>query len=169
MKMNDKFALSKSQLHTLLKKAISTGFFGGIIWPVIWLMAYGLNMIKVNPVSFWDHFFWENLPFNRWYMYIVAILLYCVLSIVFAVIYYALFKKFYHWGVGFTYGMFIWAIFLIAIPFLFYQHPFVLNYTNETLIGLACISIMYGLFIGYSISFDYHMLKIQNKNDSLNN
>src|SRR5699024_12616497 len=84
MKMSDKFALSKSQLHTLLKKAISTGFFGGIIWPVIWLMAYGLNMIKVNPVSFWDHFFWENLPFNSWYMYIVAILLHCVLSIVFA-------------------------------------------------------------------------------------
>src|SRR5699024_375619 len=90
-----------------------------------------------------------------------------VLCIVFAVIYYALFKKFYHWCVGFTYGMFIWAIFLIAIPFLFYQHPFVLNYTDETLIGLACISIMYGLFIGYSISFDYHMIKIQNKNDSL--
>src|SRR5699024_11459658 len=92
----DKDEVSQSQRHTLLKKAISTGFFGGIIWPVIWLMAYGLNMIKVNPVSLWDHFFWENLPFNRWYMYFVAILLYCVLSIVFAVIYYALFKKFYH-------------------------------------------------------------------------
>src|SRR5699024_5610333 len=100
---------------------------------------------------------------------------YCCYIIVLCIVYcvcgylYALFKKFYHWGVGFTYGMFIWAISLIAIPFLFYQHPFVLNYTNETLIGLACISIMYGLFIGYSISFDYHMLKIQNKNDSLNN
>src|SRR5699024_3869267 len=115
MKMNDKFALSKSQLHTLLKKAISTGFFGGIIWSVIWLMAYGLNMIKVNPVSFFDHFFWDNLPFNRCYMYIVAILFYCVLSIVFAVIYYALFKKFYHWGVVFTYVSSYCARFFISI------------------------------------------------------
>src|SRR5699024_12826122 len=107
MKMNDKFALSKSQLHTLLKKAISTGFFGGIIWPVIWLMAYGLNMFKVNPVSFWDHFFWENLSFNRWYMCIVAILLYCVLSVVFAVIYYVLLLLCCRWCVLLIYDVFM--------------------------------------------------------------
>lgn len=163
--MNKKYTPEKSELHTLLKKAIITGFFGGIIWPVLWLMAYGLNMVKVNPVSFWDQFFWGNLPFHKWYMYVVAILLYCLLSIFFAIIYYALFKKLHHWVVGFFYGILIWALFLIAIPYLFYQDLLILKYAHETLIGLGCISILYGLFIGYSISFDYHMIQYRSQKE----
>ena len=157
--MEKQFKPDKAQLHALLKKSIVTGFFGGMIWSLIWLIAYGLNIIRLDPALFWDKFFWGNLPFDRWYMYLVMILLYSTLSILFAVVYYILFKRFSHWIVGLFYGVILWALLLFAVPLLVNRQTILVHYPHETVVGLCCLGILYGIFIGYTISFNYQILR----------
>lgn len=148
-------------LHAVLRKSIITGLCGGIIWSVVWMILFGFNMVRISPVLFWDKMMLEKFSFDKWYMYLIAIILYSVLSILIALIYYALFKKIKHWLMGAVYGIIVWAIFLFGFPFIYSRTLLFINYPTETSVGLLCLCILYGLFIGYSISFDYERLQIE--------
>src|SRR5690606_3301955 len=100
---------------------------------------------------------------DKWYGYIFFVLFISVLSIVFALIYYVLFRKINGWFIGVVYGLMLWTIFGLFIPLLFYDISFTELVTSRTNVATICSFILYGVFIGYSISYDYE-ITVQDKN-----
>lgn len=155
---------TEQKIHQFVfQKTLITGLSGGFIWSIVWLIMYGLNMVEVNPTLFWDKLFLDTFNFVHWYMYILTIVLYGVLSTILALFYFLCFKKIAHWFMGAVYGIFIWFIFAFMIPTLFYSQNAFTIYSSDTHVGLICLFFLYGLFIGYTISFDYETLLFEYK------
>lgn len=137
-------------------RALSTGFIGGLMWSIFGVVIYYFNFVEVDPKKFilrpWKNVDWTS----GWLGDIVTIILLAILSIGVAVIYYLLFKKVYSIWMGAIYGVFIWlAIFFLIQP-LFPNTKQLFELSNETIISTLCLFILYGTFIGYSISYDYY-------------
>lgn len=137
-------------------RALLTGFIGGLLWSSLGVFMYYFNFSEVNPKKFilrpWKSIEWTN----GWLGDIVTIVILAILSIVVAIIYYILFKKFYSiWG-GVIYGSMIWIIIFFLVQPLFPSAKQLIDLSKETIISTVCLFILYGAFIGYSISYDYY-------------
>lgn len=74
-------------------------------------------------------------------------------------------EKIHSMWVGAGYGIILWCIvFLLLNPLLTPVKP-ILNLSIDTIITTLCVFILYGTFIGYSISFDYLEMKIKTENE----
>ncbi|TCP31170.1 membrane protein YqhR [Scopulibacillus darangshiensis] len=129
------------------------GLFGGLIWGLVGYLAWVLNFTKVGP-----GFVLAPFPLGKWKAeslgQLVGVLCVCVLSIIMAFVYkYALGKIKSMWiGIGF--GLVLWVIvFYILQPWIpGIQHVTKLGW--NTISTTACLFALYGLFVGYSISYD---------------
>lgn len=139
-----------------------TGLFGGIFWGIMGFFLSFFHLTEIRPNVILEPWLLGNWK-NEWQGTVVSILLFGVLSIGVAFIYYALLKKFSHWLVGAAYGV---VLFIIVF---FFLHPFfpgikpLTELKWSTIISSICIFIVYGIFIGYSISYEYQNKKAQEK------
>lgn len=154
----------------ILIRSLLTGFIGGLIWSSLGVLMYYFNFSEVNPKKFilrpWKSVEWTS----GWLGDIVTIILLAILSIVVAVIYYTLFKKIYSIWIGVIYGTMIWIIIFFLVQPLFPSTKQLAELSNETIISTICLFILYGAFIGYSISYDYYdtyvVAKKRNSNEN---
>ena len=137
-------------------RTLLTGFIGGLIWSTIAVMMYYFNFAEVDPKKFilrpWKNVDWTD----GWLGDLVSILVLSTLSIIVALIYYYLFKKIYSIWMGVFYGIALWVIIFFLIQPLFPNTKQVLELNVDTIISTICLFILYGTFVGYSISYDYH-------------
>ncbi len=135
------------------KMVVITGFFGGILWSAIGYFAYYLNFIKVEPNIILEPFTvgtWRE----SWIGIVISIFAYGIISIVVAFLYYAILKKFKTVWVGAVYGIVLFLIvFIILNPIFPSMKPFFKLDVN-TIITSVCLYLVYGVFIGYSISYE---------------
>lgn len=135
------------------KMVVITGFFGGLLWSAVGYFTYYLNFIKVEPNIILEPFTvgtWRE----SWIGIVISIFACGIISIVVAFIYYALLKKFKTMWVGLVYGIVLFCIvFIILNPIFPGMKPF-LKLDLNTLITSACLYILYGVFIGFSISYE---------------
>ncbi|WLV23542.1 YqhR family membrane protein [Aciduricibacillus chroicocephali] len=140
---------------SVCKRSILTGFIGGILWTMIGtvlayfkFMQFAPRAILVNP---WLKTGWAS----RWQGGLLAIFLAGILSIFVALVYFVLFRKLSSMWIGTIYGLLIWAVvFIIALPVI-RSLPHFGALTKETLVTSACLYILFGVFVGFSISYDY--------------
>lgn len=57
--------------------------------------------------------------------------------------------------VGIIYGFILWVILFILFHPIFNDIPAVMEWSMNTWVTTICLFILYGTFIGYSISYDY--------------
>ena len=57
---------------------------------------------------------------------------------------------------GVFYGITLWMIIFFLIQPLFPNTKQILELNVDTIISTICLFILYGTFVGYSISYDYH-------------
>jgi len=135
------------------KMVVITGLFGGLLWSAIGYFAYYLNFIKVEPNIILEPFTvgtWRE----SWIGIVISIFAYGIISIVVAFLYYAILKKFKTMWVGAVYGIVLFLIvFIILNPIFPSMKPF-LKLDLNTIITCVCLYIVYGVFIGYSISYE---------------
>lgn len=143
--------------------SVTTGFFGGFLLSLFHLVIHFFNISKINHEMILNYFFISGKWIGKWYGYIFFVLFISVLSIIFALIYYVLFRKINGWFIGVVYGLMLWTIFGLFIPLLFYDISFTELVTSRTNVATICSFILYGVFIGYSISYDYE-ITVQDKN-----
>lgn len=130
------------------------GLFGGIIWGVVCFVAYYLNLTKVGPALFinpWALGDWKHKVLGQ----LIGIVAISIISIGVAFLYRALFAKFKSITLSLLYGASLWALVFYVLKPIF---PDLLPLTKigwNTIVTTACIFLLYGLFIGYSISYHY--------------
>ena len=142
-----------------------TGLFGGLFWGTIgWIASY-LNFTEIRPnviLEPWALGQWKH----EWLGTLISIILISICSVVAAFIYYAALKKFKGFWFGMGYGLVLFAVvFFLLNPLFPGIKPF-LDLNRDTIITSICIYIVYGIFIGYSINYEYQNNKVQDKEAS---
>jgi hypothetical protein len=146
-----------------LGKVILTGFIGGIFWSFLAYLSSLLNFTEVSPnlilqpIALGD---WKNGTLGE----IISIVLIGLLSIGVALAYYAILKRFKSMWIGFLYGIALWGLVFFILNPIFPNLQTVFELSRATIVTTVCLYILYGVFVGYSISFDYNELNTNNEN-----
>src|SRR5699024_10309548 len=106
---------------------------------------------------------------STWLNYLVAIVIATVCSIILAIIYYGLLKKINSMWIGILYGIFLWGVLFVFLQPVFPSVQKIQDWNNNTIVSTISLFILYGLFIGYSISHDYHDTLKQTKSGRIKN
>lgn len=144
----------------LLGKSLKTGFVGGVFWSAIGIFLHYFNFSEVHPKSFvlqsWTNAKWTD----KWQGDVVTLLLLGIISVGVAALYYMMLRKINSMWVGVMYGAALWLIFYLLIYPLFPDIKPLVELNIDTIVTTICVYLLYGLFIGYSISYDYYDIKI---------
>ncbi|MBO0962553.1 hypothetical protein J1P26_22925 [Neobacillus sp. MM2021_6] len=137
-----------------------TGLFGGLFWGTIGYIASFFNFTEVSPhviIEPWALGDWKN----GWLGTVISIILMGALSIIAAFVYYALLRKFKGFWFGLGYGVVLFLlVFFILNPLFPGMKPFS-DLSRDTVITSICLYIVYGIFIGYSINYEFELNKVQ--------
>lgn len=156
------------QEESILSRSLMTGFFGGILWSIFGVIIYYFNFAEVAPKTFllrsWSTAKWTN----GWLGDVVSIVMVGILSILIAFIYYGLLKKVSSMWMGVVYGIILWGITFYILQPIFSTIPPLVDFNKDTIVSTICLFILYGTFIGYSISFNYHSMEIEEKKNTEN-
>ncbi|VEF47823.1 integral inner membrane protein [Bacillus freudenreichii] len=137
----------------LITMAVITGFVAGVAGSLMGYLVHYLNFTEISPGIILAP--WSGGWKGSWAGILLAALLYGMVSIVTALLYYGTLKKRKSFWWGTAYGVVLFLIvFLVLFP-LFPGTKSLLKYDiNSILTGLSAF-ILYGVFIGYSISYEY--------------
>lgn len=145
----------KESIKVLKRRVAVTGFFAGLIWSSIWAFLSFFNFSKLSPSSFvlqtWRQVEWMT----RWYGELLSIVIISIVSILIAYIYYFLFRKRTGMLPGIIYGIGLWLIMILLFSSLFAHIPYLNQIDLHTLTTTLSLMIIYGVFIGYTISYDF--------------
>ncbi|MFB4210916.1 YqhR family membrane protein [Shouchella sp. JSM 1781072] len=153
MNKTDKEIMDTKQMGFPMK-VVLIGFFGGLIWSFVGYACYYFHLTEVGP-SFvllpWALGDWKIGHTGQ----VVGMAVIAVLSIGIAFLYKVLLQKVNSMWPGVGFGVVLWVIlFYILNPFIVDLDP-VQSYSLNTIVTTLCLFIIYGLFIGYSISYEY--------------
>ncbi|MDQ0337745.1 hypothetical protein J2S00_000515 [Caldalkalibacillus uzonensis] len=132
------------------------GFAGGVLGAFTAYVSHFFNFIPFGPAVIWQFWPWYyTIPWLRGpWGHMTAIVLIGLLSILPAWLYYLLFSNMETPWAGIWFGVALWMIIFLGL------HPLIPGLKSvqqlgwQTNIVLLCIFILYGLFVGYSISYE---------------
>ncbi|MGJ7921333.1 YqhR family membrane protein [Neobacillus sp. LXY-4] len=163
----DQAKLEQSQREkplSYMAMVITIGFVGGILWSGLAYLAYVFNFTEIRPnviIEPWTIGAWKD----QWLGTVISIILIGIISIGAAVIYYLALRKFSSMYVGLGYGLVLFLlVFLVLNPIFPGIHPFN-ELTRMTVITSVCIYILYGVFVGYSISYEENEIQRNDKRE----
>lgn len=165
--MNNNRNIQQDNPHPPLSfnaKCAIIGFFGGLVFTVAGYITYLLNFTSFGPafiLSSWFPFDWGDEVTGH----VLSIFILAFLSVFVAFIYRLLFAGFYSMWVGILYGIMIWAVVFTLLNPIFPKLQPVRELNADTLVTTLCLCVIYGLFIGYSISFEYRELNRETAKD----
>ena len=147
----------KNQNQSIYVYAIVVGIVGGLTTLFLLTFSYYFHFIKISP-KFLLRFFNEDLR-SLWLDIIFLICIFIIFSIIAAIIYTLILKKKrqYYWGM--FYGVFLFIFTFGFIHPILFQEPLITKEGAATVITLFCLFILYGIFIGYSISYEYEEME----------
>lgn len=144
------------------------GLFGGIFWGAIFQLFAFFNFTEIGP-NFVIRT-WIKADFAKgWVGAVLSLICLAVISLLFAYLYSALFRKIISYWLGVFYGIAIWALVFLVLRPLFPGMKTVMELSIDTIITTFCLFLLFGLFIGYSISFEYHEREIEKKAEAEKN
>ncbi|MBU8879347.1 hypothetical protein BGM26_10165 [Bacillus sp. FJAT-29790] len=150
---------------SFLTLVILTGLIGGIFWSGIAYLAYILNLTEIHPNVILDP--WMIGAWKKgWLGTVLSILMIGVVSIGVSLIYYATLRRFPSIFVGMGYGIALFMLVFFVLNPIFPGIGPVKDLARNTIITSLCFYILYGIFIGYSISFEESEIKYKEKRES---
>ncbi|WP_407268355.1 YqhR family membrane protein [Radiobacillus sp. PE A8.2] len=140
---------------SFLSKSLLTGFVGGVLWSFIGVIASYFNFSSVSPATFilrsWLQTDWSD----GWLGELIAVTVIGIISIITAIVYYGLLKKYPGIMVSGIYGIALWFIIFYLLQPVFPNVPAMTELDSNTIVTTLCLFLLYGIFIGYSISYEY--------------
>lgn len=133
--------------------ALFIGLYAGVIWGVVRWMFYGLKFTKELP-GYWLEPFFQNSFLKTYWGAVAGIGSFIVFSIAAAFIYLIVLYKFKGAWPGVIYGFVWWFIIFVFIGPWLKMTTVITKAGWETLSAELCICLLWGSFIGYSISFE---------------
>lgn len=135
-------------------KIIEIGLFSGLFWGIIFLLLFYLNLSEFGPsivlkifLSFnWVYKFWGQLG---------GLALITAVSIGISLLYYIFFKRLEGMLPGIILGGICFLFFTyVSRPFLTTTGSYAEEFGVYTVVAMACIFVLWGITISYSISFE---------------
>jgi hypothetical protein len=169
----DKMTEEKGQLEqnkrekpiSFIATVITIGFVGGVFWSGLAYIAYWLNFTEIHPnviIEPWTIGAWKE----GWLGTVISIILIGVISIAVAILYYVTLRKFGSIWIGIGYGILLFfLVFFVLNPIFPGIKPF-FDLSRNTIITSICFYILYGVFVGYSISYEENEIRNSEKNTS---
>ncbi|PEJ56989.1 hypothetical protein CN692_15550 [Bacillus sp. AFS002410] len=144
--------------NTNFNKIVSIGFFGGIFWSTILLVLSYFDFTQIGP-----NFVLEKIKLGKWaHGYIenlISIVGIGIISIIIAFVFYFIGKRFTGVLPGIFFGLILWVIVFIVLGKIAFDLKAVKDYSSDTTVTTICVFILYGTFIGYSVSFAFQEQK----------
>ncbi|MDQ6421067.1 YqhR family membrane protein [Paenibacillus sp. LHD-117] len=134
--------------------AIHIGLYAGLIWGCFRWMFYGLKFTTELPGFLLEPFFKHNFLISYWGV-VIGILGFTVFSIGASLLYLVLLSKLRGPWPGVFYGIVWWALMFLAVGPLLGMTGRVNAAGWNTFFSELCIFTLWGLFIGYSIAFEF--------------
>lgn len=148
---------------SLMMMTIVTGLFGGIFWSSLAYIAYLFHFTEIRPnviLEPWALGQWKE----QWLGTVISIIAIGLFSIGAALVYFAVLRKIKTIWAGAGYGLALFVlVFYVLNPIFPGIKPF-WDLSKNTLITMACFYILYGVFVGYSISYEEN--EVQNKEEN---
>ncbi|WP_202076671.1 YqhR family membrane protein [Caldalkalibacillus salinus] len=137
---------------------LSTGFFGGLFASLLAYFAHFMNFIPFGPGIIWQnthlYMFYPSLK-GPW-GHLLGMVSVSVISIGVAYAYYYMCRRFNTIWLGIGLGLVVWAIIFLGLNQLIPGTESVRELGWTTNITYVCIFVFYGLFVGYSISYEFN-------------
>lgn len=149
----------ESRSYLTILNSMTTGFMGGVSLAITHYVFHYFNISDVHYKKILMMFNLDFLNLDRWYTIFIFFFLIGCLSIFIAIFYYIFLKRFSSWMVGVIYGLFLWLIFGMWLPWQLYDISFSTYYRSHSNVLTICSFLIYGVFIGYSISYDEKIRK----------
>jgi hypothetical protein len=143
---------------SLVALTVITGLFGGIFWSSIAYLAYVFHFTKIRPnviLEPWALGGWKN----GWLGTVISIVIIGLLSIGAALIYYFALRKFTQFYIGIGYGIILFLLVFWVLNPMFPGIEPLKDLGKNTIITSLCFYILYGVFIGYSISYEHNEIR----------
>ncbi|RDW21951.1 YqhR family membrane protein [Oceanobacillus chungangensis] len=154
--VENKHVEKNQQKESLLPSTILTGFVGGLFWSLVGVIISYFNFTELSPRTFilrpWLRLEWTE----GWLGNVLSIGIIGLLSIIVALIYFVLCKKIYSMWMGVIFGIILWGIVFYLLQPVFTNVPRLTELTPNTILSTISLFILYGTFIGYTISYNYH-------------
>ena len=131
------------------------GFFAGLIWGVIKIIAYYLGFTKVIPAFIADAFFPHHM-LESWTGHSYGLISFILFSMIASLIYAALLYKVHGYWLGFLYGAAWWVLIYVLVGPFIGMVPNILDIDWNSRITDFCIFLLWGVFIGYTIAYEYN-------------
>ncbi|MGM8213480.1 YqhR family membrane protein [Virgibacillus sp. W0430] len=142
-------------------RSLVTGLIAGLFWGSLFVFLYYFNFSEVAPASFLLRSWLSSGWIDGWLGDLVSIFLAGIVSVFVAILYYILLRKKLNMWVGVLYGAFLWGILFYLFQPLYSNIPSLNEMSKETIVSTFCLFLLYGTFIGYSISYDYFDSKLK--------
>ncbi|MCR2803130.1 YqhR family membrane protein [Paenibacillus soyae] len=131
------------------------GFFAGLFFCVLRWICYEMNFTKVLPGFLADNFFEQSFLRAGWGI-VIGIASFIVFSIIAALLYKVALGKLRGPWAGIFYGLIWWAVIFAGIGPLLGITGWLNEIGWNTIFTEACIFTVWGVFIGYSIAFEFN-------------
>ncbi|UOR12336.1 YqhR family membrane protein [Halobacillus amylolyticus] len=141
--------------HSVLSKTLLIGFIAGILWSGLGSISYYFNFSQVSAATFVFRSFWQTDWTSTLLAEILAIGIVAVLSILTALIYYVALKGKNGMWPGFIMGIILFGLLFYVMNPIFQAVPDFTQLTINSLVTTICLFVLYGVFIGYSISYEF--------------
>ncbi|MDM5211732.1 YqhR family membrane protein [Peribacillus sp. NJ4] len=154
MSSNENGQIQQENQSVLIYNVLAIGFVGGAAASFAGIIAHYVNFMGFSPkfiLTSWSNMTW----IDHWLGTVMTILLFGILSVGIAFIYYGLFKRMKSIFSGIFFGVVCWVLLVFVLKPMFADLPTISKMSANTIITSVCIFILYGLFVGYSISYDH--------------
>ncbi|WP_071461251.1 YqhR family membrane protein [Bacillus massilinigeriensis] len=142
-----------------------TGLFGGLLWSSLAQFAHYLNFtdVRVNVLlEPWAFGAWKK----GWIGTVFSIIALGIISIGVAFVYYWTMRKVKSmWG-GAIFGLLLFLLVFYVLNPVFPGIKPISDLSRNTLVTSVCFYLLYGVFVGYSISFEENELQYREKNNT---
>lgn len=131
-----------------------TGLFGGLFWSTIGFFAYYFNFTEIRPnviLEPWALGGWKN----EWLGTVISIFIIGLFSVGAAFAYYVALKRMKGIWIPLGYGIVLFLLVFFVLNPLFPSMKPLFDLGKNTIITTICLYLVYGLFIGYSINYEY--------------
>ncbi|MED3791296.1 YqhR family membrane protein [Niallia alba] len=150
----------KDRPMSFIALVIWTGMFGGIFWSLIGYVGYVFNFTEIRPniiLEPWAIGSWKY----GWLGTVISIIAIGFFSTGAAFAYYLMLRKFKTVFIGMGFGIALFAcVFIVLNPIFPSMAPF-LELKRDTIITSVCLYILYGVFVGYTISYEENEIQIK--------
>lgn len=134
--------------------SLKIGVYAGLIWGLIYILAYYLGFTKIIPAFLAEPFFRHDY-LASWRGHFIGWFSMIIFSVFTAFLYTAILKKAKGPWPGFGYGLFWWAVLFIVGPVINMIKP-IYKLEIDTILTTISIALFWGCFIGYTISVEFN-------------